>query len=309
MRRLLFFSLLLLLGIKYSYGQDYFKLLRPNVFWDVQYMARDQFCYISSILKFYLNGEDTIINDKVYQEMVFQEYRSTGDICFPYDRYLDPIKHHWSYLREDTLLKRIFIYVCDERLLYDFSLQVNDSLKMYANLWNACPKEDSISINVDEISQFTLLDGRIVKRLDNTSYYLSINPFTILEGIGNLYDPFNFIQYATYNFEWGSELECVTDNGIVIYGSRIVTSISNDKSPDQFEVFPNPANEYVNVRFNRIIDPKSIKIVDALGICYHPRVNIIEDDLIRFSIEEVPSGIYFIIIPNETNSNCAFIKF
>jgi hypothetical protein len=308
MRKLPLYILLLLLGIKSSSGQDYFKLLRPNVSWDVTFWSHDQFCTTNAISKYFIKGEITI-GDKVYKKIVYQSYYINKNTCYPGDFYLDTTTYNYTYLREDTLLKRVYMYECDkELLLYDFSLQVNDSIKMYTNIWDDCPWTDSVSISVDDVSQYTLLDGRIVKRLDNTSYYWSLNPSTILEGIGNLYDPFNFIQNSWYDFEGGSYLDCVTDNGIVIYGAPVLWDAVDTKLTNRAELYPNPANDKIYLKLDRYIRTDIILLVNLLGEKFKANWTKIGDDLIETDITGLPSGIYFIIIPGEKNNYFKFIK-
>jgi hypothetical protein len=305
MRQFLLYALLLLLGFKYSNGQEYFKLLRPNVSWDVRYWEKEQWCPLDGLCKFFIKS-DTLINDQTYQEIVFHRYQYS--YCYPTDLYLDTTEYHYSYLREDTISKKVYIYYggCGDLILYDFSLHKNDSIKIYHN-WDC---NDSVRISIDSTYQFTLLNGRKVKRLDNYDYFNDgWKTYSFLEGIGNLWDPFDFIPYPYYNFEGGSYLECVTDNGTVIYGEPILWNIVDTKQANHIGLYPNPASDNINIKFDGFVDIDDILLVNTLGIKYKVSWSCIGDNLIKSDISGLPTGIYFIIIRQVANLNCAFIKY
>ncbi len=155
---------------------------------------------------------------------------------------------NWDYvgaIREDTILRRVYFLPMDsihERLLYDFSLNVGDTLKSYLNTYCQHPtvtEIDSILINGDYRKRWTFNDGGCLWNGQ------------IIEGIGStmgLLIPF-------VNFEWGGYLTCFSEENVNIYSQDnttcplpLITGINNSKKQySNLTISPNPAKNSITI--------------------------------------------------------------
>ena len=105
--------------------------------------------------------------------------------------------------------------------------------------------------------------------------------------------------------------------GVVIFEPiatecEFVTDINNHSSVDyKIEIFPNPANNYLNIDLTDIAYPESVSIYDQIG-------NLIEsisftkgtiNKIYKFDVSQYPTGVYFIKIRNKKKEiKVKFIK-
>jgi hypothetical protein len=300
----------LVFGFIFSYGQNYQKLLRHNVIWDVEYWSIGSWdywpCSTYEIRRYFLRGEKTI-NDTIYQEIVYQEIKAPTVICDGPHLYLDTTSTYlFAYVREDTTSQKVYKYFneCNkEKLLYDFSLQKGDTFKIYNN---SC---DSASLSIDDTLQYTLLDGTNVKEIENNTYYSEHHPYAYLESIGNLYEPFDFVFYRDDGFEGGSDLVGVIDNGILKFGQKVITDIPYIIRANQIIIYPNPAVDKLNIQFDKSDKINNIFITNILGDILDIKSTLTRDNLVEFNLTGLPTGIYFVAIQGELITYYKFIKY
>ena len=223
-----------------------------------------------SSIKYYTQG-DTLINGLNYQQLMFDNYYSTSGCIY-------------GYLREDTSAKQIYFMdniFSPEILLYDFSMQIGDSIALnflFPNYWqNGEYVLDSIAVK-----QF-VVGNRNVYYLNCHSCSFS-NPVIWVESIGNQGDliythssnstsfgwfsncsttfpmqfPYDFIEILTcfehvskVYFDSCAHQQAVT-NGCLYYAAscnywNICGSLEELGDVKSFSVSPNPATDEINV--------------------------------------------------------------
>ena len=77
--------------------------------------------------------------------------------------------------------------------------------------------------------------------------------------------------------------------------------ISNSTKSTTFRLYPNPANDILNVQFNKNTTSEiELNIIDITGKIIHTETRAIFDSTIQMIINNLNSGIYFVqIIDNE----------
>ena len=175
-----------------------------------------------------------------------------------------------------------------DTLLFDFSMQIGDSiLDMIANT----PYYYKV-LGIDSIYN----GSQYLKR-----FYMGDNsaPTTmIIEGVGNTSGLFGFFFF----FETSYQLVCMNKNNQSFFPSDTTSCITigvNEFIPTSgISIFPNIVNSdlRININYNGINHKiKTIKILDISGI----QKAIIESVTDNFSIVNLKSGIYFVIIETE----------
>lgn len=208
-------------------------------------------------------------------------------------------------LREDTILKRIYFHdFYKEIKLYDFSLEVNDTINYNTNHGNYHKTVDSI----DSIQ----VSGQYRKRmfLHNDGPELSD---IWIEGIGSVYrygllypvqpyivmDATNpyfgcFKDKNTMYFEESNcNLKdcCPCDSWLVN-----IQEISNINT--NINIYPNPADEYLTVEFTNDITPDTfIEIYSSKGMIIK-KVKAI-NKINTLNIRDISQGVYFLKVGNQ----------
>jgi hypothetical protein len=187
-----------------AFPQSYHKLIRTNTWWD-GYLHDPVLCY-SSINRIYFTGQDTIIDGvtyKISREFPFAAKVTPGPLCTPF--VIDtPSSPTGRFIREDTVAKKVFIYddlnSPHDQLLYDFSLQVGDTLH---SLYNG-----GGTLYVTAINNVTLNNSEIRQEfIFNNSGGLE----NYIESIGGSQGIFDPIQYIPGNY---GGYFCVSENDI-----------------------------------------------------------------------------------------------
>ena len=184
--------LFLLFGLLFSFSKseahNYIPIPEDStVRWIMYYQYYDQgWCEENYLFNYRLVG-DTLINGenykKVFVENIMLTQNTAGLIGCG-----QPIGGYLFAFRQDTLLKKCYVIPRDsinEQIIYDFSLQVNDTFRNFYFEFlfnNGCPDSiptlhslDSVSINNQ---------NRLRQNFNCINY--------VIEGIGWLTDPFMF---------------------------------------------------------------------------------------------------------------------
>lgn len=259
-----------------------------NAIWNNHYM--DCFFYECYDYSYYMPG-DTTINGITYHKINKQvqsyamittvtQFCQSGCCCTN-----QVIGHSNSYvgaLREDAGQKKVYIVQADsasEQLLYDFNLNVGDTVKGYFNY--------SPPLIV------TSIDSVLVGVAYRKNWNLNQQPMSIIEGIGLTPD---FLKIPWW--EAAVALNCFSENNQTLYpvfdntsACTILTSIANNDNTVNFSILPNHSNG----RFQLVIsdaDFKNVTITDVLGN------NILKKQINNEStvidLSEYPNGIYFV---------------
>ena len=237
---------------------------------------------------------DTIIGDIKYKKL----YRSsTKDPVFPDDWTLR------SFLRENTNAKKVWIYnwsgstdVIGEHLLYDFSLEIGDTVPDMFYFSNDHLGDRTI---VSNITYETMQNGEIRKAIWFNNGYEGHRDCWI-EGIGNhitLILPFGSrITGGFYN------LLCHYENEELVYMNsrwntcyKTGTSLGiNDVGSTQIKIYPNPANDVLNIDIENI-ENYVVSLINIYGKTvgqYKPTHN-------QINISNLVPGMYFVKLSSQ----------
>lgn len=241
--------------------------------------------------KYYTDG-DTIINSNTYVKLKKMEIPAINDVSI-YPTYTGAI-------RQDTLNKKIYVVLTDsttERILYDFSLQVGDTINSVLHDLAS----DCVGFNVETISSIDsiLINGNYHKRFNVQG---SCNSVSYIEGIGSDYG----LIFPNRLDEKESHLTCTKVNGQTYYPSNtsqcdLITSIGSLHNVFVVDIFPNPTADEVNIVLsNKINLSASIIIYNTFGeIIIQEKMSTNEKKL---DISTLPNGLYFLKINSKENT-------
>lgn len=254
-------------------AQTYFPFATENKIW-----GEITFLWTSVSTTYYKLQGDTIINNKSYKVI----YSSR-----------DSLMQYWtkdnSFIRVDSI-KKVYQYDSEaEKLIYDFSLQLGDSIEVGSQGFYA--KVDS----TDSI----LINGQYRKRIIFDPWF---NEFWI-EGIGSSSSPFNpFVNKFVSDISF--ELLCVKDNDTLLYQNPIhdncywgfidgVHEIDNQKDY-KIIIYPMPIHTSATIINENTSKPWTAKIINNLGQVIANY--FVRDNSFIFSTEDINPGLYFLIV-------------
>lgn len=189
-----------------------------SAYWRVDWAYNDPFvCNVTYYYSYYWGG-DTIIDSNNYKKLMSSGWTFTGDIIC--ENPPNPIIGYVGAIREDTVANKVFFRPTwgfpVDTLLYDYNLNVGDTIKGYLPSFN--------NITVDSID--SVLIGNTYHRrwiLDNQE------EGAIIEGIGSTY---GLIEHIGVQFLGGylSGLICIKDSSGVL-------ATCNSLAPSQTSMF------------------------------------------------------------------------
>lgn len=197
--------------------------------------------------------------------------------------------NYYCGIRNDSANKKVyFITGGSEALLYDFQLNLSDTIKAQVGYGSIITKIDSIAIG-----------GSFRKRFITSP---SPGVFSIIEGVG-------LVDVDTTGGGYWAELfmggpcicptfwafSCFWQDGVNLYGDTscsIINSVKNYPSlNNDVAISPNPANQQIQLKgLNEI---SSYYLVNYLG--KKLREGEVKDQL---DVSTLPNGIYFLMIGN-----------
>jgi hypothetical protein len=247
---ILLLPMLLAQGVK---GQ-YIPLVDTNKVWSVMSwiinMGGSENSTHTVIYK--ING-DTIIDTSIYKKLLTTN--DTLGISWAVSGYLKEIE------------KRIFFNNgISERLVYDFNLEVGDTLESEVN--------PNLLLIVNEIDTITLLNGETRRRL---SFYLPSAPFFIeewIEGIGSINGllPTYFLYDGAVMIDGGETLLCFNENDTLKYLNELFNTcyisnvfIEDNNKQSDLTLYPNPFSHSLTIETSEIFENVQITIFDMFG--------------------------------------------
>ncbi len=285
---LLLFTTLMTLS---SIGQTsvYHPFPDSNVVWNFHYYLN---CFMGLGNEYYsiTISEDTLINSISYHKLTtpFIKSFSTGtceDISSGYK----------GAIRQDTALKKVF-YVpptdITEQLLYDFNMQIGDTIKGF--LENNAFSPDTV-ISIDSV----LVGANYRKRWNINNCY----GIRFIEGIGSTYgliqqSPGCITDQADYT------ITCFQQNGKVIYPDTtsncdIITNIKIlTESLIQINIFPNPSNSSFTIDIDKATNIRETRLTDLLGNIILQQQTCSQSKII---IDNLQSGTYILTLIDKEN--------
>lgn len=235
---------------------------------------------------------DTIINEKTYSKIskTGRNYYYDGsagvDTIFSYDNV------YVGAIREDTS-KHVYFYgkyETQEKLLYDFNLEVGDTLP---ELYGADP---DITFIVDSI------DSVLVINEYHKSYIIVADwsdDFKLIEGIGSTC---GLLTYGSFPGLY-STLKCFKQNGVSAYPSgeecELYTPLGINEKPDNIvAIYPNPTKGFVNFEFADL-NIQQLTIYTITGETILEKSELQQNEIIDLSGQE--SGLYIVKIQSDSD--------
>jgi Secretion system C-terminal sorting domain len=262
----------------------------------------------------YITESDTFFNDNTYKKV----YRSYSVIN----------RELIGFIREDSLKKVYYNPIepfcpndtISEYLLYDFSLQVGDSLKitMPDILSNPCIVAPiNIASEVIAIDSVLLTNGEYRKRFLLGEDW-GLNTHYHIEGIGSTIDLIYIFNYATLDgWHIRHDLICFLIQNSILHLSPNwqeaacfldpSTNINEVYKEEQFEVYPNPGTNIITIKSDT--EANELLILELIDV--NGKVLIKEEIFSnqQIDIASLQNGIYYIKIANRNKINVLkFVK-
>ena len=279
-----------LLTININFAQKtYYPLVDTNKTWHVLEAGFGGNTYTIT----YTCEGDTIINNENYK-----------NVFFTYEEF--PVNWiHCGFIREDENHKVYYSEYqpnnpayFEPRLLYDFDAEINDTLTITSFPYHFPTEIEIVITGIDSV----LAGGAFRKRtwFDCESYDYNY----WIEGIGSnngLKEPGFYCTVVCPTVD----LLCVKENGVIIYHNDyyescyIVGVVENIENSIHYQIYPNPAKEYI------IVSPVLNPDINNKLFLYSPSGKIIgKYKLNRFGpthieFPHLTNGLYFYRIENE----------
>lgn len=229
-------------------------------------------------------SDDTIIDGKTYSKVY------TGNFLFEND------SNRLTYLiREEN--KQIFsksLNTNNEYLLYDFTLNVNDTMVIDTT----GILQRAVVTNIDSMQ---LEDGIFRKRFHLTPLNIMYDPVLHVEGFGSLGNGFSLPFGLGGIVDYGISTNCIFSSSELFYKRQ--NAVNEDcleliievgiEEVDGYglNVFPNPANEFIY--FSEKIAKSNIAIYSLLG---QKVFELLDFSGTQLDISSFKKGIYFLKI-------------
>jgi hypothetical protein len=241
--------------------------------------------------KYYTDG-DTLINAQSYVKIKKTEIPNLNDVN-SYPTYTGAI-------RQDTLNKKIYVILLDsttESILYDFSLQVGDTVNsvLHDLAANCFGFNTETIVSIDSIQ----VNGNYHRVFHFQGSCTGPNGGSYIEGIGS-----NFgLLFPNRMDETESHLSCLKVNNQTYYpistaSCALVASINNLEQNSEFNIFPNPTSKTLTISLPENATTTECILVDNLG-----------KEMKRFSVSggenlvdvsELENGVYLMRIGSVT---------
>ncbi|MHC1776387.1 MAG: T9SS type A sorting domain-containing protein [Lentimicrobium sp.] len=237
---------------------------------------------------------DTIIDSQIYHKLTtpWVEVVSTGG-CTQQN-----FSGYQGAIRQDIPGKKVFFVppsASDEILLYDFNMEVGDTVRGYLQLFHA---PTDVVAEIDSV----LVGDTYRKRW-------SINPcygIYLIEGVGSTFGllaPYPGCMTDMNDYS----LTCFNQDGLSVYPDLfseclLITSINDaDITGHTVHIFPNPSNGSFTVAFDR---PDEITEIRISGITGNTVFQKKTENLSTVTITGIPAGTYILtIIDRESRSS------
>jgi hypothetical protein len=232
-------------------------------------------------------SSDTLINSQVYHKLYTPFVQSVvSGLCPPLN--LD----YEGAIRQDTANRKVF-YVAPsastEQLLYDFNMQVGDTVKGFLESF-ASPTDTVHSID-------SVLVGTNYRKRWNINPWYNIY---LIEGIGSTYglvvpSPGFIVDFADYT------LTCFTQNGQTLYPDTITNCVlitdAENIYPEYYltTISPNPFTDKINITTERN-EPVEITLFD---ITSRKLLQQTLTNAVTLNTSHLAKGIYLYVMRNK----------
>lgn len=276
--------LITLLITSVSFSQSYFKFPTSNAIWNYKIVGSLSYPYEWPVIDSL--GHSTTIGSNQYIE-VYRASQGNSNII--------------GAIREDTIQRKIYFHnYTDEIVLYDFTLDVGDTIYYSTNLYYNLDYYKVVDF-IDSVN----VSGQYRKRWHLTNSYMSMTD-TWIEGIGSVYrygllypnDPdlvldasnpyFGCFSHDTITYMIGSNC-----SGTCPCTDWLVEISEIDKNSDGVKIFPNPTENIVTIEIS-----SDIFLYDYMELfTYNGRLVDkfkINSEKLEINMSSLKKGLYFI---------------
>jgi hypothetical protein len=271
-----------------SFPQAYHPVIEPNKVWDQS--DEDGYFPCSFLPRRYkFTDNDTVLGGVTYR--ICNEFRLLGVpgpgimTCPPF--MADTLADALIFMREDTTERKVFIYDEEsypqvDQLLYDFTLNIGDTLQSYF-------ASTSYPLILDTIFDVILDNGDSRREYLFSSDWLGSN-IGYIEGVGGI----NGIATPLYRFESpGNSLYCLKKDDDIVLGNMYCDFYFvgvKDQKDISVSVYPNPSEDFVNVELENVTGKVMFEILDIKGtILFSRELKALKSG---FSLDEVGKGLF-----------------
>ena len=271
--------------------------LTTSTFAQLEHFFPDSNSYFSvSDMKYWFEG-DTIIEGLQYKKVYEQSYARIAD----FDK-----AHYFAAIREDTVAAKVYCYYDNEEyLLYDFSVNVGDVVRVYS-FWPAYYPHiiEQVVASIDAV----LIDNEYRKRIKFFSD-IAWPPFSYsqefwIEGIGSTNGLFFAGEYSTTHSVY-YYLLCVHIDGREIYRENY--DCLQDCCFTEHEVgYPNIIENKIYLTItNDLLYVETVKDINSFDYkIFNCQGQLINNGILSsntVNISTLNKGLYFIVI-SDNNS-------
>jgi hypothetical protein len=269
-----------------------------NALWRESYVFFDGNCYLYYHGYQYVMNDDTIVNGNSYHKIYKTDSLCAWPTC--------PDTLYWVYtynelsflIREDTN-KHIYQYDLTnstENLLYDFNLNIGDTIFTAVGWGNIVTAIDSVFIDTDY---------RKLYRLYNYIEVPSGDSLFIIEGLGGSNGLATHIEPF---FESGGRLNCYKENNMTLWTDSslsdcnlvLTTGIHSIASKVlSLSLFPNPFHSTTTLQLPHSFSKATLKIYNTLGSLVNEQS--ISGKSAVINREGLRDGIYFVVVNDGEN--------
>jgi len=244
---------------------------------------------------YYINGDsaiDGITYKKVFKHGVLSHQWFDSPPVPEYCETSDTFNIYHCLLRQDAY--KIFIrqWGDPETLLYDFDLNVGDTLPITWNQWN----DDIVVVSIDSISV-----GDSYRKIFNLSDQSSPQ---LIEGIGH---EGGFLEPFPPILECGHFLLCYALNDTTYYPNYddpcdLTVSIKPPAKSSSLKAFPNPAKNNATIEFDKPDIIERAIAINITGQIFELDLKQENENSIIVDLSELSRGLYMIQLNTETKS-------
>lgn len=294
MKKILLIIVILLLVFKIGQGQTnkYHPFPDSNAVW-----CDTVPCGVCS----YAITGDTLVNGYTYHKLQGNQLAYLLDnFSFCDTQYLHFYSFYAGAIRQDIVTRKVYYLPKNsstDTILYDFTLNVGDTLRTYNNIGFKhafVTAIDSILIGTKYRKRWSVDLGA-----PNNGYHFYEK---IIEGIGSTG---GLIQQNLLYPISKNPLYCFSHNNEILYPnyviksrcSQITSGTQEEYRSESFSVFPNPSNGSFTIDFGTNYKYKEMQIINLLGkIVFRQSIN----NQSKINIDNLPGGVYILtVIDNE----------
>ena len=239
----------------------------------------------------YIMKNDTTIGAHTYRRIQYIDVSTGYDFSIHQSYYYGIINNYfYRAIRQDTAAKKVYLYnPGGDTLLYDFNLNIGDTIKTYVGYSGGIYP-----------AYVTSIDSVLMGTHYNKRFNLGgqgVGGCSLIEGVGSTHGLFEPL--SIFEINWG--LICFSRDGQTLFptnstGNCWIESINELSINNEISLSPNPTTTSFTITTtgNKI---KEIKVVDVLGEMVFQSEPLNNQSTINSS--QFSKGIYFVEITDE----------